>query len=376
MFILDNRNKRGFTPVIQINIDGREVSGPFYSRLIKATIRDEAGQSSDMATIELDDARNELQAPREKAQIEIKLGFRETGLRPRGVYELQNIEFSGGDDGETMVLQAKAADLRRSLKDTDLETFENTTYGDIARKLAKRSNLDTVIDPALDKIPIGFEVKNLGQSDIDFLTRLSDEHDAILKPAGGKMVATRRGSGKSASGLELPPLIIRKSDCVEWKINPNGRVEYSKVRGSHIDQTSGKRIDVDYDTGLSGPTLTLPDISTSKARTKSAVEAEGRRLNRNTGNGYFKLYGRPEAMAEMTAQAQGFRAEINGDWRVNSVEDEFSEKGYVTIVNIKAPESGRKEKAEMQQEEKTSQPQENSVDDEPWPFMNKKWEGS
>lgn len=344
MFVLDNQNRRGYTPAIEIKIDGKEVSGPFYSRLVKATIHDEGGQSSDMATFELDDARNELELPREKARVEVNLGYKETGLRPAGIFELQVPKIKGGKKGEFLILQAKAADLRRSLKNADLETYENTTYGAVVRKLAKRNNLETVIDPALDDVRIGFEVKIAGQSDIDFLTRLSDEFDATLKPAGGKMVAVKRGSGKSASGLTLPPLIIHKHECEEWEIEPNGRVEYSQVRGSYINQKTGERVEEDYDTGLEGPVLTLPDTYADKERATAAAEAEGRRLNRNTGDGFFKLYGRPEAMAEQTIVAQGFRNEVNGEWIAGAVDQEFDENGFFTKISIKAPGTGRKKK--------------------------------
>lgn len=348
MFALDSKDKRGFAPAIQIIIDGQEVAGPFYSRLTKATIRDEAGQSSDMVTFELDDADNALEVPREKARIEVNAGYRETGLRPRGIFELQTPQFKGGDKGELLVLQGKAADLRRYLKGSNREYHENTTYGDIARKLAKRANLEAVIDPTLDQIPVS-EFQD--QSDMDFLTRLSDEHDAVIKPAGGKLIAVRRGSGKTASGLDLPQLIIHKSDCVDWEIEPSGRVEYRKVTGAYIDQKTGQRIEENYDTGLSGPALILPDVYADKDKARMAAEAEGRRLNRNTGDGYFQMYGRPEAMAEQTVVATGFRAEISGEWRSNSVEDEFSEKGYLTTVTIKATEKGRKKKGKEESDD-------------------------
>lgn len=348
MFALDDKSKHGFTPVIQIIIDDKEVAGLFYSRLIKASIRDEPGQSSDMATIELDDSNNDLDAPREKAKIEINLGFLETGLRPRGVYELQNIQFSGDSGGEKMILQAKAADLRRALKGSNRKYHEDTTYGEIVRELAKRAKLEAVIDPTLDKIPIS-EFQD--QSDIDFLTRLSDEHDAVIKPAGGKLVAIKRGSGKSASGRTLPPLIVRKSDCDGWSIEPDGRVEFGTVKTGYIDQKTGKRIEEHYDTGLSGPVFVLPDIAANKEKARSTAEAEARRLNRNTGDGYFRLYGRPEAMAEQPLVAEGFRAEINGEWRAESVEEEFGDNGYLTTITIKANEKGRKSKGKKESDD-------------------------
>lgn len=206
--------------MISIRIDGNEVAAGFYGRLIKANMRDEAGQSADTCTFTLDDARNELFAPREKARIEIDLGYRESGIVPIGRYELQSIEFAGDPDGETMIIQGKAADLRRVHKGGRRKSWEGKTLGDIARDVAAANGAQLVIAAELASIQIPYVVQ-IDASDIDFLTRLGDEHGAIVKPAGDRIVITERGSGLSASGQSLPPIAIDRSDCVSWSVTPH-----------------------------------------------------------------------------------------------------------------------------------------------------------
>jgi phage protein D len=332
-------NARGWTPEIEIKVDGKEVAGIFYSRLISATIRDEAGQSSDMCTIVLDDARNELAVPREKARIEISLGFRETGLVDRGTYELQNVEFEGGDDGERLILQGKAADLRRKLKGSGRKAYENTTLGEVARDIARGQGMTALVDRDLDGIRIAFEPR-IDQSDIDFLTRLGDEFGAVVKPAGDKLVVAKRGSRKTVSGLDLPLIVIRKDECISWQIAPDGRTAYGKVKAHWVDQKTGKRRFEAYETGLDGPDYILPEALPDQDRAMRAAEAEGMRLTSCTGNGSFRLYGRPDAQAEALVQAVGFRDGIAGLWRAEAVEDVFDEDGYTTTVQVTALEKG------------------------------------
>ena len=79
-------------------------------------MRDEAGQKSDQLTIDLDDRGNQIEKPRDKARIEVWLGYKETGLVKVGTYEMQSFTRKWGDEGETVTIQASAADLKKQLK--------------------------------------------------------------------------------------------------------------------------------------------------------------------------------------------------------------------------------------------------------------------
>lgn len=333
-------DSRGRTPVITISIDGREVAAGFYSRLTKVNMRDEAGQNADKITFELDDARNELLVPREKATITAAVGYRETGVYPRGPYEMQPLAMAGGGDGERLIIQGEAADLRRRFKGVKRRSWENKTFGEIARDIARDNDAQVVISDELAALKLPYTVQMDG-SDIDFLTRLGDEHGAIVKPMGDRLVITERGSATSASGSELADIIISKSDCSGWHIEPNGRVEYGRVSVPWTDQKTGKRKIEEYETGLSGPELLLPEAQPDQDRAKRKAQAEGRRLSSDASNGHFIIPGRPDAQAGARVIARGFRPEINGAWLAHAVEDTLDEGGYVTKIEVKAIGGGK-----------------------------------
>lgn len=330
--------------MMSIKIDGKEVAAGFYGRLIKANTRDEAGQTADTCTFTLDDARNELFAPREKAHIEISLGYRESGIYPIGQYEMQSIEFAGGAEGETMVIQGKAADLRRVHKGGRRKSWEGKTFGDIARDVAEANGVGLAIADGLASLPIPYAIQ-IDASDIDFLTRLGDEHGAIVKPAGGRIVITERGSGKSATGQMLPPIRFDRSDCVSWSVTPYGRPAYGKVSSAWVDQQTGKRKVEEYETGLDGPELLLPEAQPDKDRARREARAEGKRLTSDTSDGQFVMYGKPDAQAEAPVEPAGFREECLGPWIAHAVEHEVSETGFLTTVSVKAPPEPKKASA-------------------------------
>ncbi|MGY6246709.1 phage late control D family protein [Bosea thiooxidans] len=340
-FALDTL-QQGHRPFIHITVNGQEVSGAFYSRLVSATFRDEAGQSSDKVTFTLDDAENAIELPPEKATIVAYGGWigGEQGLL--GTYEMQSVELKGdADEGEFVVIQASAADLKSKLKGVDREHFEEKTIGEIAETIAKRNGMTAKVDPELAKIKIPYRAR-IDTSEIDFLTTLADEHGGVVKPMGDRLVVSKRGAAKSTSGKNLAPIAIDKSDCKSWSITPNGRAQYGKVKAGYIDQKTGKRVKVDAETGLKGPDFTLKSPYPTKELAEKAAQAEAQRLTRNTGEGHFQLArGRFDAQAEADVIAgSSFRTGIAGTWRCDAVDQVFDENGWTTRVEVKSKEDG------------------------------------
>lgn len=338
-------SRGGYTPMIMITVDGQEVAGAFYSRLIKAVERDEAGQKSDQLTIDLDDAGNQIAKPREKAKIDLWLGYKETGLVRRGSYELQTFTRKWDDNGDIVTIQASAADLKTKLKGAGREHFENTTLGEVFERVAKRNGMTASVDAELAKTEIKYRAR-VDASDIDFITTLADEFDAIAKPMGNRLVVTPRGKATSAGGKALAAIIIDKSDTSGGEISPDARAQYGKVQTSFIDQKTGKRVNETSDTGLDGPTFTVRDPLPSKDLAKKKGQAEARRLTRNTADGHVTLSrGRPEAQAEADVILRnGFASDVAGTYRADAVENTFDNNGFVTKIEIKAKEDGSSSK--------------------------------
>ena len=332
----------GFTPILLVTVDGQPVATPFYSRLVELKLRDEEGDAVDSLTLKFDDADNAVALPRKGARIAVSLGYKETGLVDKGMFQVETTPIEGDvDSGEFISVTANAVDLRKDAKGEGSKAYENKSLGAIVRAEAAKMKVSAVIAPELDGVQIDYELRN-GQSHIDFVSRLVGEYGGLAKFAGGKLIIQKRGGAQSGSGQALAPIIIRKSDCKSWRITPEGRMQYGEIQAHWLDKVSGKRKTEKLKTGLQGPSFTLREDFSDQSRAKKGAEAEKGRLNRSTGNGSFEMFGRPEAQAGAPVQTIGFRDGISGDWIASAVEHAFTPGGgYITTVDVKSKDDGK-----------------------------------
>jgi len=335
----------GLTPVLIIAVDGKPVADTFYSLIVEFRLRDEEGDAVDTLTIKLDDSGNQIELPRKGAKISVQLGYKETGVVDKGRFEVDRVSIEGSvESGEFLTITANAVDLRKEAKGEGQKAYQDKTLGQIVQAEAGKMKVAAKVDPELAGIPIDYRMR-YGQSHIDFVTRLAEEHGGLTKFSGGHLIIQKRGGGKSGSGKTLPPIMIRRTDCSRWSIDPSGRMQYGSVKANWLDKKTGKRKTEKVTTGLQGPDFTVKEDFSNQERAKKAAEAEKGRLNRNTGGGTFELYGRPDAAAGAPVVAVDFRPGIQGDWRASSVEHVFvagPSGGYTTTVEVKAKEDGKK----------------------------------
>lgn len=340
-------NVIGMTPIVEVAVDGAAVASAFYTVLVELRHRDNEGQEADTLDLTFDDRNNQIALPRKGAEISLKIGYRETGLFDKGKFKVEKASIRGGAaQGEFIVVSAKAADLRKEVKAEGSKAYEKKKLEEIVKDEAEAMALKAVTDAELGKIEFDYRLKH-DQSGMDFLTALADEVGAVVKPAGGKLVFQARGSGKSAGGQPLEAILILKTDCSEWEIEPDGRMQYGRVEASWTDPKTGKRKTLKHETGLKGPPLVMRESFQDEKSAKKAAEAEGGRLNRQTGSGSFTIYGRPGAQAGAPVKLEGFRSGAEGEWRAAVVENVFrpGPNGlYETVIEIKAKEDGKKGK--------------------------------
>lgn len=335
---------RGFTPIIRVS----GASPLFYRRLIKATIRDEEGQKSDTLTIELDDRGNVIPVPKKGTKLQVQLGYRETGLYDKGTFEVHGTEIKGSKDGEIVVIQAKGTSLaaKAKLKEQGSETFaEGSTLRQVAQKIASRNGLSLRIAAGLASVAYPQGAFRHMQSDLDFLTRLAEKANGLVKIQGNLLAIAERGSGQNAAGKPLPPIAILKRECSEWSFTPGDRPTYGQVVGSWIDQKTGRKKTANQATGLEGPLFGLREPFKTEAEARKAIDAKAKELSRKTGEVTFTVPGMGEGGAGSPLIASGFRPEINGEWRAKAREDSFTSGpsgGWTTKWEGTAPEGGKK----------------------------------
>src|SRR5690606_24956089 len=99
-------------PIVELTVDGQPVAGAFYERLVSLTVTDKEGVSSDTFSAELNDGPPDfLRLPRTGAIVDIRLGYRETGVASVGTFTVDKVEAKCLP--YSLSISGKAADLRK-----------------------------------------------------------------------------------------------------------------------------------------------------------------------------------------------------------------------------------------------------------------------
>ncbi|WP_336800675.1 phage late control D family protein [Kaistia sp. MMO-174] len=327
-------------PYLEVLADGRPVNGLFYSALKSATIRDEAGQESDSFEVEFDDTAATIALPREGTILSPSGGFRGRAVTRFGDFKVAGYERGRtASEGRYIRMTARPADLREDLKEPVSEHWDDQTLGGVLSELAERHGLVLAIDQELGSIKIPY-LARVEQSAIDLVTRLADRYGATAKPAGGRLVFVKRG-GTTASGQRLAPIVVRETDCSEWRIEAKPRPQFGGVRAGWLDREKGLRMEERADSG-EGPFSMLRPLFATKEEAQAAAQSKLTALTRATGSGSLTLsVGRPAARAEADLKLIGFGDGASGKWRATSVSHLFGGDGYQNSIDFEAAEEGR-----------------------------------
>ncbi len=325
-------------PVLQVFADGRPVSGAFFTALKSARIRDESGEVADLFEVDFDNAGGRIALPREGTVLSPSGGFEGRSIRAFGDFVVAGYTIGKNPrDGRYLTMTARPADLREDLKEPASEHFDETTLGDVVSTVAGRHGLTPAIDGTLAGITLPYLLR-IDQSAIDFLARLGERFNAIVKVAAGRLVFVPRGGG-TASGGTLPPIVLRERDVVEWQIDGVPRQRFGSCVAKWHDTTTGKTV-LERVTGAGdGPAQVLRNVYGTQGEAKAAAEAELTRLNRTSGSGSLLIsVGRTAARAEADLMLLDFGEGATGTWRAIAVEHLFGPGGYQTAVEFEGIE--------------------------------------
>ena len=170
------------TPTFRIVADGADITALINDRLLLLRTTDKPGMESDDFELRIDDRDGAVSLPSRGASIEVFLGYSGTALTRLGRYTVDEVELSGPPD--TLVIRGKASDMRGSGKTTRNGSWEGVSLASIVKDVAARNgwepvcSVDTVV-PRADQ---------LGESDFNFITRLSKQFDCTAKVADGKLL--------------------------------------------------------------------------------------------------------------------------------------------------------------------------------------------
>lgn len=330
--------------VFSLSVNGADITKAVQDRLLEIRITDKPGLESDECEIKLDDRDSILSIPPKGATMQVSLGWEGSPLVDFGSYIIDVIRITGGP--KTLTFSGKPANLRAQAKSQRSIGYEDTTLAEIVHQIAARNGWEGFCQ-------VWAEIKRadqLGESDLHFITRLSRQYGGTATVKEGKLLVLPRQGGASASGKSLPSITLAESDVFPgWEIVFPDRASFAKVKAKAHDPKTGHKIDIEIHNpnaapGSDGSEHTdrhiYPDEATAKAAAKSRLES----INRKTSTGTLTMRGRGDVSAETTITLQGFKAEADGDFLVESVTQTFvGGGGWQTAIEISAGNQGKAE---------------------------------
>ncbi|MFW5499577.1 MULTISPECIES: contractile injection system protein, VgrG/Pvc8 family [unclassified Maridesulfovibrio] len=319
------------TPKYRIIADSVDITAKIADRLKRLTVTDEAGQTSDAVEIELDNRDGAISIPRTGAELEVYMGFAETGLTRMGLFTAGDITLSGPPD--TLTIQAHAANMRISLKAPHTKSWDKKTISDIVSTIAANHGLIPVVASALGEIKTP-HIDQTEESDLHFLTRLAADHDAVAKPIESRLLFVPRGEAKSASGKKLPSIALKRSDLARWDMTAASRGKYKSVKAYWHSLDDAERMPITVGSGK--PKFCLGGTSATPAEARAKAQAKYNQLQRGTATLSLTTGGNPTIAAECALTVSGVYG-LEGDWVIQRVAHTLDDQGYSCQIECETP---------------------------------------
>ena len=263
------------TPDFSISING---SSTFpKERVISIRTTDEAGIVSDSCEIELDDFDGALQFPNTEAKVVISLGYKETGLTKIGTYFVREISI----DGARHIVRIQCNAASKAMRSQKTKTNEGTIEDKI-QEMGTEFDFEPEISDDLEDVTLS-DTLQFAESDMNYITRISQKIGAVAKPVDGHLVVANDGSGKSVNGQSLPTKYIDASEVATYSCNFKETETSGSTTGTVYANWYEKEAGEYHlvHAGSGDPETELNEIFSSEKEALAAVQSKVKRVEKN-----------------------------------------------------------------------------------------------
>lgn len=306
-----------------------DITSLLQDRLERLTVSDAPGIDSDTVTIEIDNRNRAVTLPPTGAKLEVFIGSG-PDLVFKGIYQVTELEEPL--DVDAITIHATAAEFKTSgIKATKDRTFDDITFGGLVSKIAAEHGLEPVIAPRLASVKFD-HIDQKAESDLNLLTRLGRQYDAIAKPVADRLLVTEKGAGKTASGRDMDEITISDAANSAGRVTITERTNYSAVIAHWFDDSTQKKIAVTAGSGEPSFTLRKPYASEQEAEAAARAELDKKQRGKKTLSLERPLT--PDMTAESRVRVTNHKESANGLWIAESVEH-IIEPGRLSVSSAK-----------------------------------------
>ena len=318
-------------PAYRLVVNGQDITPKINNRLISLALTDNRGLEADQLSISLSDHDGLLSIPPRSAEVQLWLGWADTGLTYKGSYTVDETEHSGAPD--VLSIRARSADLRAGLTRKRERSWHSITLADVINTIATAYSLKPVIDRVLGAIQVP-HLDQADESDANLLTRLAQDHDAITTVKAGHLLLMPVGTSKTASGVNLPHVHYTRADGDSHRFLQADRDAYTGVRAHYYNPNSAERQEALI--GTDDNIKTLRHVYADRPSALQAVRSEWQRLQRGAATlSYTLARGRADLIPEMTYSLSGIKAPISDlVWLCSRVMHNLNDSGYTVALEL------------------------------------------
>ncbi|WP_341808426.1 contractile injection system protein, VgrG/Pvc8 family [Wolbachia endosymbiont (group E) of Neria commutata] len=262
------------TPDFDIIAEGNSVTEALKRSLISLHVTDGSGTTSDEAEICIDYNSSALKL---KGKLQIFLGYKETGLLLMGVYTANEITIQSPP--QTLRIKCNAASLRGSLKEKTSKEWKDITLSDLIKEIAQKHGYEGKTAKKFENIFIPHIIQT-DESDMNFLERLGQDYDALVKSVGGYIIFIPKGEARLATGKVLGTTVLTPQEVINWRVNFNVRNKYGSVIAKWYSYEMGKT--TEEKVGNEDPSYSMQTPYSTAESAISAATAKLKQLKRST----------------------------------------------------------------------------------------------
>ena len=294
-------------------------------RLVSWELVDAAGYQSDQLPLK-DDTQGQDGLPQEGAVIGLQVGYVESDMYDKGEFKITRVTPRLFPSLVTIVATAApfTATDESEFKARKSASFEQTTLGAIFEEIASRHGFSPRIDPQLSAIFID-HVDQTDETDMSFLTRLANKHDAVAKPVNDLLVMAKRGQVKTLSGQDLPPVRLtvptnqnqRSGAFLNAEADFPSKVRFKGVVANYWNADTGEETEVRLG---EAPFKKLSQQFESESQAQEQAEAELQKLSRIGMKIRLDVPGDPLLAAEGLLELdETWPSYMTGTWSIDRV---------------------------------------------------------
>ena len=349
------------TPAFEIKVNGKAVASILNERLISLTVTDKEGVGSDTVDFEVNDGNPFAEIPKKGDDLEVSLGYLETGILAFGSYTIDDPEIRCLPYG--MNIRGRGANVRDKFKQSRSRYWDEKTVKEILQQIASENGLQPVIDDEVAAHKYSWFGQQ-DESDMHVCERLARIHGALFSIKDGKLVFAKRGSGKSATGKDLTPIVVGPYEIVQGtcRINFAYRKKIKKVRAKTRDRATAETVEVEEDSDDEGTAdYNLKENYGSEAEAKKAAKSKAESLKSETVKTFVTVFGDPSIRAGAPFSYANVRPEIDGmEFIIETATHKISKAGYTTDIEAKLKPVAEKSKSTDKKKSTTPKTNQNS----------------